>query len=193
MDINYYRNLTYLVWLYEDKLAIDSLGYVFAFFKLFKYFAIHIKLQIIAVTLSKASNLIVSWGVLFASLFLSFTVVAHQTWGRQIEEFQSIERSLRTMLYVMLGNIPYAAMFKLKPTFTPAFTICFYVTINYVMLNMLVAILHYQYGRARNVIAKLDAIDAKVSKADQKRAREMSVQAILNILCPFLAYRKKKG
>jgi hypothetical protein len=191
LGINYYRNLTYLAWLYEDKLAIDSLGYVFAFLKLFKYFAMHIKLQIIAVTISKASNLIVSWCVLFGSLFLSLAVVAHQTWGRQLEDFQSIAGSLRTMLYVMLGNIPYTKMYKLKPTFTPAFTVFFYVTINYVLLNLLVAILDYQYSEAVNVMGKMHTSE-KVSKADQKRAKEMSVQAILNILCPFLAYRRKK-
>ena len=82
-------------------------------------------------------------------------------------------------------------MYKLKPTFTPAFTVFFYVTINYVLLNLLVAILDYQYSEAVNVMGKMHTSE-KVSKADQKRAKEMSVQAILNILCPFLAYRRKK-
>ena len=176
----------------EERFNFDSLGYVFAFVKMFKYFAIHIKLQIIAVTLSKASNLIVSWLILFLCLFTSFTVVAHQTWGRQMEDFQSIASSMRTMLFVMLGNIPYAKMYAIRPTFTPGFAICFYITINYVMLNMLVSILHYQYGNARHVIAKFDSVDVKISKRDMQKARDMSVTAILNILCPVLAYRKKK-
>jgi hypothetical protein len=54
-----------------------------------------------------------------------------------------------------------------------------------------VAILDYQYSEAVNVMGKMHTSE-KVSKADQKRAKEMSVQAILNILCPFLAYRRKK-
>jgi hypothetical protein len=157
---------------------------------MFKYFAIHIKLQIIAVTLSKAVDLIFAWCVLFAGLFIAFTAVAHQTWGRQIEEFQSVTRSMQTMLQVMLGNIPYESMYQYRPSFTPMFAISFYIVINYIMLNLLVAILHFQYGKASRVIASLSSDGS--TKADQKRAREKSVNAILNILCPFLAYRKAK-
>ena len=102
LDLPYYRSLTYLVWLFEDKNAMDSLGVVFAFVKMFKYFAIHIKLQIISQTISKAASLMFSWVLLFSFLFCAFSLVAHQVWGRQIEEFQSVARSLRTMLQVSL-------------------------------------------------------------------------------------------
>jgi len=176
--------------MYEDRFAIDSLGYVFAFIKMFKYFAIHIKLQIIAVTLSKASNLIFAWFILFAGLFVAFTMVAHQTWGRQIEEFHSISRSLRTMFQIMLGTIPYDQMYQFRTSFTPVFTISFFTIINYIMLNLLVSILHFQYGKAHRIVASLDSGSA--SKESLKRAREMGYDAIKTYLCPFLLIRQRQ-
>ena len=77
----------------------------------------------------------------------------------------------------MLGNIPYKKMYEFKPSFTPVFAMLFYSVINYVMINILVSILHFQYGKAKRA-------SMSVAPGSSMRQWRDSVQAWGGARCP---------
>lgn len=88
------------------------------------------------------------------------------------------------MLRMMLGHLPFDEMIKTAPNFTPIFVAIFFFTVNYVWINMLVAVLNYYYSLA----SKHEKMREKSIAADdyKRAASEDGIKQVLLVIFPFL-------
>ena len=182
-----------LTLLEHERFSADALGIVFAFVKLFKYFQVSPRLRVIAQTLQASYPFVAAWAYFFAGIAVAFTMLASRVYGRYMPEFSNLVMSLRMMVRMMLGRVPYADMYSKFPWFTPVFCVVFFALVNYLMVNLLVAIIHYQYVFAQQEQERAESHMTKVERSRQQKAKEDGVRLVLHVLCPFLQYMAVKN
>ena len=189
LNLNQYRSATVLANWYQEKYAVDALGLVFGFIKLFKYFQLSKRLRVISMTLQNSFEITPMWTFCFVSAFFGYSLVLHFMYGKSIDDFSLFSKTLRNMLCMMLGNLPFNEMMKVSPNFTPIFVGLFYFTINYVLLNMLIAVLHFYYNMAANhEKASENAITEDAAKA---KGHDDGIRNVLIAMFPFLRSNEK--
>lgn len=177
--------------LYQEKYAVDTLGLVFGFIKLFKYFQLSKRLRVISMTLQNSFVITPMWTVCFLSTFLGYGLVLHFIYGKSIDDFAVFSKTFRNMLRMMLGNLPFEEMMNVAPNFTPIFVAFFYFSINYVLVNMLIAILHYYYNLAANHEKTLQNSMTEEAAAKTKDEKD-GIGDVLLALFPFLKSSTRK-
>uniref|UniRef100_A0A7S0ATS6 Polycystin cation channel PKD1/PKD2 domain-containing protein n=1 Tax=Pyrodinium bahamense TaxID=73915 RepID=A0A7S0ATS6_9DINO len=123
--------------------------------KFFKSFMSNPRLKVVTETLRKSFQDIVHFIMVFATIFLCFTVIGHVLFGSDIVQFSSVWASINTGMYTLMGEFTWYVELQDYPTnFLPSgmpyilvqiWFVCYMFFVLLVLLNMLLAIIlgHY--------------------------------------------------
>lgn len=95
--------------------GLDAFALLAAFFKLFKYFAVNFKLNVMWLTIKEAFKVIPYYLFIYFTFFLAFVVLTHNLFGAELVSYSSIVRTIRTLLLALLGACTASAALAQPP------------------------------------------------------------------------------
>eukprot|EP00753_Platysulcus_tardus_P017030 PLAT621.2.p1 GENE.PLAT621.2~~PLAT621.2.p1 ORF type:complete len:234 (+),score=105.80 PLAT621.2:87-704(+) len=122
---------------------------ILLFFKLFKYFKLARRMNILVLTLTTAGSMLLYAMGVFLIFLYAFVVMAFQIFGAELFEFNSMVRAQKSLLLMMLGQFNYDDMALVSPTWAPLFFTLFTVIMYFVMVNLFLAIVNHSFGYVR--------------------------------------------
>lgn len=135
---------------------VQALYPLFIALRLFKAFGSQPRLAVVTQTLKKAWVDLVHFGIIFCSVFFTYTVAAVVLFGREVHSFTTLFRAMITCFRAMFGDFDWDELRLVGRSDAFLWFLPFMVIIVLVLLNMLIAIVMDAYDE---VIAGLDHED----------------------------------
>jgi len=117
--------------------------------RFFKAFRANPRLSLATNTLSEAAVDIIHFFVVFMTIYVSFAVIGHSSFGHQLYLFSSVELSLITCFTVLMGDFDLQEMMAVDSTMAIIWFFGFQILVMLVLLNMLLAIVMDTYGSVK--------------------------------------------
>jgi len=144
--------------------------------RLFKAFAAQPRLAVVSNTLSSSFPDVFHFGVVFLSLFITYSVMGTVLFGREVRSFVTVFRAAFTCFRALMGDFDVEGMFKVGRFITILYFGSFMIIVLLLMLNMLLAIIMDVYGEVKGRSASSEALwvqtHSLVRRYRQKRRGE---------------------
>lgn len=118
---------------------------VFIVIRLFKSFAAQPKLALVTETMYRAAPDLVHFFIVFASVFVTFTICGIVLFGREVRSFTTVPRALLSCFRIMLGDIEWDVLSTIGRFETTIWLWTFIIIMTMLMLNMILAIVMDNY------------------------------------------------
>lgn len=135
---------------------VQALYPLFIALRLFKAFGSQPRLAVVTQTLKKAWVDLFHFGIIFVSVFFTYTVAAVVLFGREVHSFTTLFRAMITCFRAMFGDFDWDELRLVGRSDAFLWFLPFMVIIVLVLLNMLIAIVMDAYDE---VITGLDHED----------------------------------
>jgi len=136
---------------YEDFEAIANLFVIYrmcsAFYpfvlimRLFQAFSAQPRLALVTRTLAGAADDLVHFGIVCLAVFLTYCIMGCVLFGRQTDEFATMDRSLMTCFRALLGDFEFDDMVAIGRPMASIYLSSFLMLMLFIMLNMFIAII----------------------------------------------------
>lgn len=117
--------------------------------RLFKSFSAQPRLALVTSTISKASQDILHFFIVFGSVYFCMIVNSMLFFGQDVEEFATLDRAFLTCFRAMFGDWDWAAMRQVGRAKAAIWFWLFMVVMVVILLNMLIAILMEAYSAVK--------------------------------------------
>lgn len=154
----YPAELDRLLLTYSQMRYAISVNFLLTFLKMLKFLKISDRLAIISVTFEKAQSDVLGLLVLFTFIILGYAVSGHSLYGPQMWGFSALDRCFSTLMFMLLGELDYAAMKIVNPTLTGLYFWSFLIISFFLILNFIVAVVGDAFTAAgeEQFVAPLD-------------------------------------
>jgi len=151
--------------------------------RLFKAFSAQPRLALVTRTLSTGMIEILHFGFVFLAIFLTYATMAITLFGRDMEEFTTIERSIDTCFAIMMGEFDVDGMNQVGRAMTMIWFASFMCLLLLVMLNMLLAIIMDTYSEVKGKINSAETLWEQATEMHRrwllkKRGERVSIHHI---------------
>lgn len=123
-----------------------------------KGFLAQAKLAMLQLTIGNVSWDLYHLFIFFAMLFLNFQTGGHILFGPELEEWSSLSSAGSTSVQVMLGNYPFSPMFEMAPFSAVCWFWSFLISVVFVLLNLIFAMISDYFGTIRKIVGATDPI-----------------------------------
>mgnify|MGYP001559243589 FL=1 len=130
--------------------VMDCINALLVYVKIFYFVRLHPRLNILPVTLAKASRNMFSILVISFSLLTAFVLVGHIVFGAGVLSMSSVSRTFQTMSLTVFGDDDFDNLFRDKPVFSVIYFTAFVIICVSLMLNMVISVLQNAYGEAKD-------------------------------------------
>jgi hypothetical protein len=187
------NNLANLTKLFDDFKAVSSqfhdLRYLCVVYplvimcRLFKAFSAQPRLALVTRTLSTASVDVAHFGIVFFAIFFSYAVMGNALFGREVDGFSNIQRSINTCFLVLMGDFDVESMQQVGRVMTGVWFWSFMILVLLIMLNMLLAIIMDTYTNVKGQISSSETLCEQASELvrrwlQKRRGHRVSLQYI---------------
>ena len=85
---------------------------------------------------------------------MAFVLLAHSIFGPELYQFSTVTLSVRTCVFLLLGNLDYEGLQSVNEFWAPVFSISFFLVMNFTCINLLLATTAYIYEELRLIYYK---------------------------------------
>eukprot|EP00002_Diphylleia_rotans_P018251 TRINITY_DN3539_c0_g1_i3.p1 TRINITY_DN3539_c0_g1~~TRINITY_DN3539_c0_g1_i3.p1 ORF type:complete len:1133 (+),score=222.66 TRINITY_DN3539_c0_g1_i3:432-3830(+) len=128
---------------------IVGVSCMFGFIKVFKFFRLNNRLNLLGETLGKAAGDLMAYVLIFIIIFISFSFQGYLFFGYEIEGYHNFSSAVLSTFRILAGDSEYESMRYASPVLAPLFFLLFVVVIILILVNMFVAILSEYYEQAK--------------------------------------------
>lgn len=124
---------------YSNIVALISFFVILKFIKMLRF---NRRISMLSSTLKKAWYPLSMFGILFALVVVSCTIFAYLIFGRTLYDYHTFFRSLSSIFSLLLGKFSYDEFKSGNRFLGPVFFFTFSVMVNWIIMNMFIAILN---------------------------------------------------
>jgi len=117
--------------------------------RFFKAFSAQARLALVTATISEGWVDLVHFGVVFSVIFVLFATSAMILFGQELSDFANGGRSVHTAFRILIGEFSWSEMIVVGRVQSYIWFTCFFVLVNWIMLNMLIAIVMDRYAQVK--------------------------------------------
>jgi len=137
--------------------------------RLFKSFAAQPRLAVVTKTLFEASQDMLHFGIVLASVIFTLCIDAVLLFGRDIEDFGTFARSMVTAFRMMFGDWDWEPVEKVNRAGSYFWFSLFMIFIVIILLNMLLAIIMDNYMNVKKRSAAAQSLGKQISEMWRRR------------------------
>jgi len=140
-----------------------------AMLRLFKSFAAQQRLAIVTATLSRASQDILHFAIVFLSVFVCMMVNSVLFFGQDVQEFVSVPRAFHTCFRAMMGDWDWHKMMEIGYFKAQIWFWLFLIVMVLILLNMMLAIIMDAYTAEKGVATNAQTIVEQCKEMMRRR------------------------
>ena len=85
---------------------------------------------------------------------MAFVLIAHSIFGPELYNYSTLTLSIRTCVFLLLGQLDYEGLQSVNGFWAPVFSISYFLVMNFTCINLLLATTAYIYEELRLVYYK---------------------------------------
>mmetsp|Transcript_89272 Transcript_89272/g.257471 ORF Transcript_89272/g.257471 Transcript_89272/m.257471 type:complete len:773 (-) Transcript_89272:147-2465(-) len=156
--------------------------------RMFKAFSAQPRLALVTETLRKAWTSLSHYLIVFVAIFGSYAAMGVAFFGRQVQAFATLDRSIATLFLMMLGAFDFAEMEAVGRGFAFFFFFSFMFLIVLIMLSMLIAIIMDVYVEVKAISKSSESVLLQTTNMARRayqnwRKTRLSLNHIVPVLC----------
>jgi len=122
--------------------AFEGLNVFVALFKTFKFLRLNLRLNMMWLTLGKASDFLAGFLMVFIVCLLGFVMLGTLVFGNNSRNYYSADASVSSIFRLILSDFDYKHLKQISPQVAPVFFYSYSIILFFVMLNMFIAIIN---------------------------------------------------
>lgn len=139
---------------------LSGLSVAVAWLKVFKFLRLNMWLNMMALTIFRASSFLMGFLFTFTVVLMGFIFMGLMVFGDQNSDYATFFVSVTSMFRLILSDFDYVALRAVSPSVSPIFLYGFAVTVSFIMLNMFIAIITEAFKDVSLVLSDFKEQDA---------------------------------
>jgi len=119
--------------------------------RLFKAYASQPRLAMVTKTLENAGQDLQHFGLVFSSVFITFTISGVVLFGREVESFGTFDRAMLACFRILMGDLMWDETSKVGRQMALLWTFLYMVVVVMLLINMLLAIIMEHYVTVKDM------------------------------------------
>ena len=155
--------------------SLDAFNGFLTFVRIFYYLRLNPRLNVLTATIGKAKVQLLGIMFIFVIVFIGFSLMAHVVFGTHLEEYRDLPTTISSLLRMLLGDFDYETLKEERRIFAPLLFVIFNVIGNFLLLNMVIAVLNQAFTNIRSekynpstIEILLKTLDAQEHNQDQR-------------------------
>ena len=132
---------------------------VMGWLKTFKFLEMNSKIKIIWIAIHNTRDDLCSTMMFFFILIIGFGTCGFIIFGNQVQDFSTFTSTVSWLLRALLGDLDYSAINEFNSDVAPVFFMSYIVTVFFITLNLMIAIIIDGYEEAKQSILTDDDED----------------------------------
>ena len=134
---------------------IQSVNVIVLTLKLFKYFRVSPKLNIMLLTISRAGSTMAYFLAIMLLTVLGFAIAFYCAFNAELEEFSSIDKAMGSLLFGVLGDgVDFREISKANRLLAPAFHFLFTFVVSILFFSLFITMVDEAYSQVKEEQAK---------------------------------------
>eukprot|EP00756_Hemistasia_phaeocysticola_P013794 Hpha_TRINITY_DN15303_c0_g1::TRINITY_DN15303_c0_g1_i1::g.88404::m.88404 len=129
--------------------AVDGVNALLTVIRVLYFLRINSQLNILTKTFETAKTELFGIMFIFLIVFIAFALMAHIVFGTKHEDFYSVTETVVTMVRCLLGDFDYPSWREESQIFTPFVFFLFTVIGNFLVFNMVIAVLTQAFSKVQ--------------------------------------------
>eukprot|EP01080_Neovahlkampfia_damariscottae_P005837 gene5837-9660_t len=142
-----YPHLDDIAYIYYIDLYISSFNVILTFIVCFKYFEAIEKLNVLVRTIADSAWNLIAISIILLIALVSFSLSGLLIFGMKFYLFRNFETVMMTLLRLLLADFVYSDFREESRTFAAIYYIAFLITSFFLILNMFLAVIAYQFDQ----------------------------------------------
>lgn len=136
--------------------AASAFFCLLAWFRIFKYFSLNDRLNLLSVTVSESVFELVMVGITLFVVVTAFSVSGYVIFGYDMYEYRDFLSSYASLFKLLLGEFDYVQLRAENRSLFPYHYIAFVITGAFVTLNMFLAVINDHFAEANKLVLDSD-------------------------------------
>ena len=125
---------------------------VMGWLKTFKFLEMNSKIKIIWIAIHNTRDDLCSTMMFFFILIIGFGTCGFIIFGNQVQDFSTFTSTVSWLLRALLGDLDYTAINEFNSDVAPVYFMSYIVTVFFITLNLMIAIIIDGYEEAKQSI-----------------------------------------
>jgi len=139
---------------------LTALNVFLSFFKLFKFMRLNVQLNVLWLTLTRASSILFGFCLMCLLIFAGFSFMGFVIFGAQMRTYYTPWASASTLFQMLLGDFDYEGISYVNQSVAAFFFYLYMVVVFLTMINIFISILQESYNDVSQTMAALKEPDA---------------------------------
>ncbi|KAJ9457164.1 Polycystin-2 [Diplonema papillatum] len=166
---------------------LEAINALLIFLRIFYFLRLNSKLNLLTKTIAKAKAELMGIVFIFLIVFIAFALMTHVVFGTVLYGYRDFTPTISSLLRMLLGDFDYTEMRNGRQSFAPILFVVFNVVANFLLLNMVVAVLNQAFASVQEEKydpAKIKLILETLNSLDTIESEETFAERM---------YRRQKG
>jgi len=155
--------------------------------RLFKAYSAQPRLAMVTKTLETAGQELIEFGLVFMSVFVTFTISGVVLFGREVVSFGTMPRAVFASFRMLIGDLMWDEISQVGRVFAFMWISLFMVVNVMLLLNMLLAIIMKHYVQAKDSAGNAQTLWSEAFQVwerwrDERKGRTVAIEKILSVL-----------
>eukprot|EP01059_Diplonema_ambulator_P006384 TRINITY_DN16109_c0_g3_i2.p1 TRINITY_DN16109_c0_g3~~TRINITY_DN16109_c0_g3_i2.p1 ORF type:complete len:1786 (+),score=662.51 TRINITY_DN16109_c0_g3_i2:73-5430(+) len=129
---------------------IDAVNALLTFLRVFYFLRLNSQLNLLTKTIGKAKAELMGIVFIFLIVFIGFALMAFVVFGTVLEGYRDFSTTVSSLLLMLLGSFDYTELKEQRRVFAPILFAVFNVLANFLLLNMVIAVLNQAFEEVQN-------------------------------------------
>ena len=170
-----YVNLYPMAYFLRVRTQVTAFNLLLSFMKLFKYFKLNLKWNMLVLTIKHAQSFLAGFMVILFLTFFGLSAMAYFVFGTTIYSYLYVNCALGSLLAALRGELNMAAMEERNELAACIFLFTFMVIIFFVTLNLFIAILQNSFRDLQNFMKAESHFMKKLQLAKEDRRTFLAI------------------
>ena len=170
-----YVNLYPMAYFLRVRTQVTAFNLLLSFMKLFKYFKLNLKWNMLVLTIKHAQSFLAGFMVILFLTFFGLSSMAYFVFGTTIYSYLYVNYALGSLLAALRGELNMAAMEERNELAACIFLFTFMVIIFFVTLNLFIAILQNSFRDLQNFMKAESHFMKKLQLAKEDRRTFLAI------------------
>lgn len=154
-NVKAYQNLhPYSSYFFQERI-VSGASVMVAWFKVFKFLRLNMWLNMMWLTLGRASGFLVGFVTTFLVVMCGFVTLGLLVFGGQMSDYETYDVAITAVFRLILSDFDYSQLKHISPTLAPFFFYFYALVVVFIMLNMFIAIINAAFQDVGRVLADL--------------------------------------
>eukprot|EP00755_Sulcionema_specki_P013431 Sspe_Gene.8827::Locus_2978_Transcript_1_1_Confidence_1.000_Length_3746::g.8827::m.8827 len=156
--------------------VIDAFNALLSFIRVFYFLRLNSQLNLLTKTIAKAKAELIGIVFIFLIVFIGFSLMAFVVFGNVLEGYRNFSTTISSLLRMLLGDFDYEELREQHRTFAPVLFAIFNIVSNFLLLNMVIAVLNQAFAAVQEAKFKPGRLDVLLTSVNEDTSPEGLVE-----------------